>query len=104
MFNCRLLALALSLFWATSGSAQICGPQNPNFVQNPPTFVWQPDSGYHTGTLVMDKVEDLTLNNGETLTTRAYAQEGQEPSIPGPTLVMQRGQQYVMSFKNLLPY
>jgi FtsP/CotA-like multicopper oxidase with cupredoxin domain len=81
---------------ATPAFAQDCGSAtNLNLVENPP--------GYHTGTLVMDKI-DLTLNNGETLTTRAYAQEGQAPSIPGPTLVMKPGQQYVMSFKNLLPY
>jgi FtsP/CotA-like multicopper oxidase with cupredoxin domain len=89
---------------ATPAFAQSCGTAtNLNLVENPPTFVWQQDSGYDTGTLIMDKV-DLTLNNGETLTTRAYAQEGQQPSIPGPTLVMKRGQKYVMSFKNLLPH
>jgi FtsP/CotA-like multicopper oxidase with cupredoxin domain len=113
MFKRALLALALSLFWATSAFAQTpptCG--SSNLVVNPPIFQWkqqQATSGelYETGTLVMDKA-DLTIN-GETLTTRVYAQEptdGSEPvlSIPGPTLIMESGKKYVMSFKNLLPY
>ena len=86
---------------ATSTYAQVdCGSSNP--VVNPPIFQWQPGNGFETGTLVMDKAT-LTIN-GESLTTRVYAQEGQPLSIPGPTLVMESGKKYVMSFKNLLPY
>jgi hypothetical protein len=85
---------------ATSTFAQVdCGSSNP--VVNPPIFQWQPGNGFETGALVMDKAT-LTIN-GESLTTRVYAQEGQPLSIPGPTLVMESGRKYVMSFKNLLP-
>ncbi|MDH3706498.1 MAG: multicopper oxidase domain-containing protein [Acidimicrobiia bacterium] len=46
----------------------------------------------------------FTMNNGETLTTRAYRQEGGAYSIPGPTLHMAPGNKYVVRFRNLLPY
>jgi FtsP/CotA-like multicopper oxidase with cupredoxin domain len=42
--------------------------------------------------------------NGETLTTRAYRQEGGSYSIPGPTIIMERGKKYVLRFRNTLPY
>jgi FtsP/CotA-like multicopper oxidase with cupredoxin domain len=109
MFSRSLIALLLSLFWVTSALAQTpptCG--SSNLVVNPPVFDWQAGAGdYETGTLIMAKA-DLTIN-GETLTTRVYAQEptdGSEPllSIPGPTLIMESGKNYVMSFKNLLPH
>jgi FtsP/CotA-like multicopper oxidase with cupredoxin domain len=92
---------------ATPAFAQDCGSAtNLNLVENPPTFGWVPggsfDNQYETGTLVMDKVA-LTIN-GESLVTRAYAQEGQPLLIPGPTLEMEAGKQYVMKFHNLLPY
>ena len=91
-------ALALTAALTTSGYAQSCGSANP--VVNPPTFQWDPGNGYQIGTLVMD---EATLDiNGESLTTRVYAQEGGQYSIPGPTLVMSPGQQYIMQFKNLL--
>ena len=41
---------------------------------------------------------------GETLTTRAYRQEGGTYSIPGPTIYMTPGQTYGLTFKNTLPY
>ena len=97
----RLLSIVILCSAAVStASAQTCGSNN--LVSNPPTFQWQPGNGFETGTLVMDKAT-LTIN-GESLTTRVYAQEGQPLSIPGPTLVMESGKKYVMSFKNLLPY
>ena len=79
MFRRLLLALALSPMLATPAFAQDCGSAtNLNLVENPPTFGWVPggsfDNQYETGTLVMDKVA-LTIN-GESLVTRAYAQEG----------------------------
>jgi hypothetical protein len=43
------------------------------------------------------------VNNGDTLTTRAYGQGGNF-SIPGPTIRMTPGQTYVLTFKNTLPY
>ena len=73
-----------------------------NVVNDAELFVWTDHGSYSSGTLIMDEV---TLNiNGETLTTRAYAQEGHALSVPGPTIVMEPGRKYVLSFKNLLPY
>lgn len=78
-------------------------------VIDPPAFQWthHPVSAsnpaeYYSGTLEMGEV---TLNiNGETLTTRAYRQEGTEYSIPGPTMNMAPGNKYVLRFQNTLPY
>jgi FtsP/CotA-like multicopper oxidase with cupredoxin domain len=57
---------------------------------------------YYSGTLEMG---EATFNiHGETLTTRAYRQEGGAYSIPGPTMVMEPGKKYVLRFKNTLPY
>ncbi|MDH3336517.1 MAG: multicopper oxidase domain-containing protein [Gammaproteobacteria bacterium] len=95
-----LLLVALLLVFTTPAHAQSC--DSNNLVVNPPVFQWAPGSGYETGTLVMD--EATLMINGETLTTRVYAQEGGQYSIPGPTLIMQPGGQYVMQFKNLLPH
>jgi FtsP/CotA-like multicopper oxidase with cupredoxin domain len=79
-----------------------------NVVTDAELFVWTDhpaangEPAYSSGTLVMD---EATFNiNGETLTTRAYGQEGFAPSVPGPTIVMEPGRKYVLSFKNLLPY
>jgi FtsP/CotA-like multicopper oxidase with cupredoxin domain len=98
MFSRLFLALALTAALTTSAYAQTCG--SSNLVTNPPTFAWEPGNGYETGTLIMD--EATLAINGETLTTRVYAQEGGQYSIPGPTLIMKPGNQYVMQFKNLL--
>ena len=93
------LALVIPVFaYATS-----C--PTTDVVTDAPLFQWTYDSAgdYYSGTLIMDEVT-LTLNNGETLTTRAYAQAGQTPSVPGPTIVMAPGEKYVLKFENRLPY
>lgn len=74
-------------------------------VTDAPLFQWTYDSAgdYYSGTLIMDEVT-LNLNNGDTLTTRAYAQAGDTPSVPGPTVVMEPGKKYVLKFENRLPY
>jgi FtsP/CotA-like multicopper oxidase with cupredoxin domain len=98
MKHLLLIAVLLPAF-ATTAYAQNC--DSTNLVTNPPPFVWEPPvNGYQTGTLVMDEAT-LAINE-ETLTTRVYAQEGEQYSIPGPTLTMEPGHQYVMQFKNLL--
>ncbi len=96
------LALAIPIF----ANATSC--PTSNVVTDASLFQWTDhpaangEPAYSSGTLVMDEV---TLNiNGETLTTRAYGQEGQALSVPGPTMVMEPGRKYVLSFKNLLPY
>jgi len=93
-----LLLVALLLVFTTPAHAQSCNSNN--LVVNPPIFRWEAGNGYQKGTLVMDEAE-LTIN-GETLKTRVYAQEGGQYSIPGPTLIMQPGNTYVMQFKNPL--
>ena len=77
-------------------------------IDDPPDFVWthHPASGsteeYYSGVL---EYGQATFNfGGETLTTRAYRQEGFAYSIPGPTLRMTPGMKYVVQFKNTLPY
>lgn len=79
-----------------------------NVISSPPVFQWTPyvdDSGaiYYGGTL---EYGEVTFNDvgGETLTTRAYRQEGGNYSIPGPTMNMVPGNKYVLRYKNLLPY
>lgn len=80
----------------------------PDVITDPPAFQWtfNPASGgaeaYYSGTLEMGEAT-FTLNS-ETLTTRAYRQEGSAYSIPGPTMHMVPGNKYVLSFKNTLPY
>ena len=99
----RQFISALLLFTAAaSAHAQSCATGD-NVVLDPPVFQWAAGNGFETGTLVMDKATDMVIN-GETLTTRVYAQEGGPLSIPGPTLIMKPGHKYVMSFKNLLPF
>ena len=80
-----------------------------NTVTEPRDFQWthhpvsaNNPSAYYSGTLEMGSV---TLDvNGETLTTRAYRQEGTDYTIPGPTFRMAPGSKYVLRFKNTLPY
>ena len=93
------LALAIPLF----ANATSC--PTSDVVTDAPLFQWNYDSvgDYYSGTLIMDEVT-LTLNNGETLTTRAYAQAGDTPSVPGPTVVMEPGKKYVLKFENRLAY
>ncbi len=75
-------------------------------IVNPAAFSWtHVDSPEPHFVGVMEYGEaTFTLNNGETLTTRAYRQEGGSFSIPGPTLNMVPGNKYVLRFRNLLPY
>ena len=102
-----LLALVLSPVLAVSAYAQSCDSSNNNLVIDPPLFSWKPGNEhgneYEVGTLVMDEAT-LTLNNGETLTTRVYGQDGYPDtySIPGPTLIMKPGSKYVVQFENRL--
>ena len=102
MFYRLFLTFALTAALGASAYAQTCG--STNLVTDPPPFVWNSGGSYEIGTLVMT---EATLDiNGESLTTRVYAQEidgvVQQLSIPGPTLIMEPGKQYVMQFKNLL--
>ena len=88
------------------GTAGTC-PVDP--ITNPEVFEWEyhpatadnPEP-YYSGTLLIGE-ETFTVG-AETITTRAYGQEGRGYSIPGPTLLMTPGNKYVLRFKNMLPY
>ncbi|HEU5058288.1 MAG TPA: multicopper oxidase family protein [Kofleriaceae bacterium] len=80
-----------------------------NVIEDPVQFQWtfHPASAgnpepYYSG--VLEYGEATFTIGGETLTTRAYRQEGGAYSIPGPTLNMVPGNKYVLRFRNLLPY
>ena len=93
------LALAIPIF----ANATSCPTVGNNLIEDAPLFQWTDKGDHFVGTLIMDEVT-ITLNNGETLTTRAYAQKGQTPTVPGPTIVMEPGVKYILRFENLLPY
>ena len=80
-----------------------------NVVVDPPQFQWTYHAAsatnpqpYYSGTMEVGQAS-FTIG-GQTLTTRAYRQEGTAYTIPGPTIKMRPGNKYVMSFHNTLPY
>jgi FtsP/CotA-like multicopper oxidase with cupredoxin domain len=80
-----------------------------NLVENPEEFIWTPHpvspnnpEEYYSG--VMEVGEATFTINGETLTTRAYRQQGGAYSIPGPTIKVVPGNKYILRFHNTLPY
>ncbi len=103
----RSLVLSCLVIFAPALKASQC--PSTNVVTNPVEFEWthhpvtanNPEE-YYSGTLEMGEAS-FTIN-GESLTTRAYRQEGGAYSIPGPTMVMQPGKKYLLRFKNTLPY
>ena len=100
MFRFPTVTLAVLLIAVGVAHAGVC--PTTNVIEDPPAFVWTPESGYWSGTL---EIGAATLTIGsDTLTTRAYRQEGGSFSIPGPTITMTPGQTYVLTFKNLLPW
>jgi hypothetical protein len=81
----------------------VCNPTNE--ILDPADFVWTYVSSPEPHYVGVLEYGEATFNiNGETLTTRAYRQEGGCYSIPGPTLNMVPGNKYVLRFRNLLPY
>lgn len=94
-----IIALCCSLFSGTTLASQC--PANNN-INNPTEIIWEAKQGYFLATLEFGEAT-FAIGN-ETITTRAYRQEGGEYSIPGPTLRMEAGQKYVLKYKNLLPY
>ena len=99
----KYCSLALFIILAVPLLANASSCPTTDVVTDAPLFQWTDNGSYLSGTLIMDEVT-LTLNNGETLTTRAYAQAGSTPSVPGPTIVMEPGKKYVLKFENRLPY
>lgn len=102
----RFLATALALVALTPVvQAQSACVSDP--ISDPQPFIWtaqQADDGstYYTGT--MEISEATFAIDGETITTRAYGQAGQAPTIPGPTMFLSPGEKYVLRFHNQLPY
>jgi FtsP/CotA-like multicopper oxidase with cupredoxin domain len=74
-----------------------------NEILDPVPFVWT-DAGDHFVGVMEYGEATFTFPNDDTLTTRAYRQEGGTYSIPGPTMKMVPGNKYVLRFRNLLPY
>ena len=74
-------------------------------ILDPTPFVWTLVDGvdpHYVGVLEYGEA-NFTID-GESLTTRAYRQEGGAYSIPGPTMNMVPGNKYVLTFRNLSPY
>lgn len=81
-----------------------------NSVQDPALFSWtyhpvtaNNPVAYYSGVMEVGQAS-FVMNNGQTLTTRAYRQQGGNYSIPGPTIKVIRGNKYVLQFHNTLPY
>ncbi len=93
---------------ASGESASLTACPATNVIADPPQFTWtfHPAAGgteaYYSGTLELGQAS-FTIG-GQSLTTRAYRQQGGSFSIPGPTITMVPGNKYVMSFHNTLPY
>jgi FtsP/CotA-like multicopper oxidase with cupredoxin domain len=92
-FTASVLALA--------GAAQAGVCPQTNVIHDPPSFVWDNNGDYLSGTLEIGEAR-FDIGN-DVITTRAYGQDGNF-SIPGPTLKMVPGQKYVVAFENSLPY
>ncbi len=89
--------LLISMF-LTGGIAQASQCPGTNVIEDPPVFQWSGNEG------TLEIGEASFVIGGETLTTRAFRQEGGQFSIPGPTMYMSPGQTYVLTFKNSLPF
>ena len=105
----RLTKLLVLVFYMITGNAFASTCPANNVISDPETFEWtfHPVSAtnpteYYSGTMQMGEAT-FTIG-GETITTRAYGQLGKSLSIPGPTMIMQPGNKYVLRFENLLPF
>ncbi len=97
------VAVVVSVFLVpvpTSATAEVCNPTTT--IADPEPFRWIDMGDHFVG--VLEYGEATFTIAGESLTTRAYRQEGGCYSIPGPTLHMVPGNMYVLRFRNLLPY
>ena len=103
----KLAGFSICILAAQSAIASPC--PTSNVIENPEPFVWtyhpvtanNPEA-YYSGTLVAG--EETFQIGSDTLTTRAYGQEGQPLSIPAPTMHLQPGEKYILRFENSLPY
>ena len=93
-----LTNLLLVSMFVSGGIAQASQCPSTNVIEDPPVFQWSGNEG------TLEIGEASFVIGGETLTTRAYRQEGGQFSIPGPTMYMSPGQNYVLTLKNTLPF
>jgi FtsP/CotA-like multicopper oxidase with cupredoxin domain len=98
----KIFFVVMAFMFVFVNSAQPGTCPSSNVIVDPPEFAWTNNSGYKSGTLEIGKA-DLNIGT-DTLTTRAYRQEGRTFSIPGPTIRMTPGETYVLTFKNTLPW
>lgn len=101
-------AKARAKYFIPSSSERCAAWLQSELPSDPPQFQWTyhaasgSTEAYFSGTLELGQA---TFHiGGQTLTTRAYRQEGGTYSIPGPTIKMVPGSKYVLSFHNTLPY
>jgi suppressor of ftsI len=100
MYRLLTATLCSLLVPAAVAHASVC--PTTNTIEDPVAFQWTDQGGYKSGTL---EIGAATLDiGGDTLTTRAYRQQGGEFSIPGPTVSVTPGETYVLTFRNLLPW
>ena len=92
-----IMVTVILIFFVGNVQASVC--PTTNVIEDPARFVWDSNN---EGTLEIGEASFFI--GGETLTTRAYRQEGGEYSIPGPTMYMSPGQTYVLTLKNALPF
>jgi FtsP/CotA-like multicopper oxidase with cupredoxin domain len=96
----RLFTVVAFLLFAPLVLAGTC--PTSNVADNLDLFQWTPHlDGHYSGTMEIGE-ETFTIGS-DTITTRAYRQAGGAYSLPGPTMVMQPGMKYVLSFHNRLP-
>jgi hypothetical protein len=105
----RVIFLGLLIIAAAISVMFIPRPTNaqpgPDDILDPAPFNWTFESSPEPHYVGVLEYGQATFDiNGESLTTRAYRQEGGAFSIPGPTLNMVPGNKYVLRFRNLLDY
>ena len=96
-----VISIVISVAFINQTSA---ATSETNEILNPAPFVWtyvdSPEPHY-VG--VLEYGEATFTINGQTLTTRAYRQEGGAYSIPGPTLNMKPGNSMCFDFEICFP-
>lgn len=105
----KLAYIAIVILFGSISFVHASQCPTTNQISDPEIFQWthHPVSinnleEYYSGVLEMGEASFII--NGETLTTRAYRQVDGQYGIPGPTVVMEPGKKYVLTFRNLLPY
>jgi FtsP/CotA-like multicopper oxidase with cupredoxin domain len=95
----------ISLLFPAMATAQVCS--GSNVIKDPAQLTWQAagsgESAHFTATLQMREATNLKVGS-DTITTRVYGEPGMPDSIPGPTMVMEPGNKYVLRFENMLPF